>query len=128
MRHESLSELLQTWSGGRPLLILSFFFWRAGTSDQKSLSGLLRAILFQIASSEPSISSRLLQSGRPPLWTPKQLKDALALVLSSTQHLKYCLVVDGLDEFEGSVDQQRELVECVQNFTLYGNAKVSIAF
>ena len=40
-------EHLNTWASGKPIHILRFFFWRPGSTLQKSIQGLLRALLLQ---------------------------------------------------------------------------------
>jgi hypothetical protein len=40
---------LRVWAGGKELVFAHFFFWNAGTNMQKSIEGLLRTILFEIA-------------------------------------------------------------------------------
>lgn len=46
--HPRKNELLKQWSAGRRLLTPTFFFWNAGSNQQKSIIGLLRSIIFQM--------------------------------------------------------------------------------
>ena len=41
-------ENLEHWSGGKELLVLSFFFWRPGIGLQNNVLGILRSLLYQI--------------------------------------------------------------------------------
>lgn len=127
--HDKLLQGLRPWCKDRKLLLLKFFFWRAGTPQQKSLIGLLRAILYQILSAEPTLTSLICKDGfhTGPAWTEKRLIKALEIVLDNTKHVRYCLIVDGLDEFEGAVDRQRSLVKFIYDFTRHDNAKAIVS-
>jgi len=48
--HRLLNQNLQVWSGEQPLITAHFYFWNAGTNDQKSQDGLMRSLLFQCLS------------------------------------------------------------------------------
>ena len=54
-RHGKYREHLDTWAAGDELVLLNFFFWRAGSHEQKSIAGLLRTVLFQILERLPSL-------------------------------------------------------------------------
>jgi hypothetical protein len=51
-------ELLATWAAEIPLCVSSFFFWRSGTPEQRSQTGLLRALLFDVLSQQPKLISQ----------------------------------------------------------------------
>ncbi|KAI0974215.1 prion-inhibition and propagation-domain-containing protein [Xylaria arbuscula] len=120
--HETTSTLLSKWAGSIPLSIGSFFLWNLGTSEQKSLSGLLRAILHQVLSAERHLVSELL----PTMWQDVQRRDRASLndpteaevhfaieklcshnVLSRS----FCFFIDGLDEFNGDHYRGASLVQ-----------------
>lgn len=46
--HEETQDLLQEWAGSSEVVLLSFFFWNAGNTMQKSQIGLMRALLHQL--------------------------------------------------------------------------------
>ena len=46
--HNRKDELLKQWSAERRLLTPTFFFWNAGTRQQKTVDGLLRSIIYQM--------------------------------------------------------------------------------
>lgn len=41
-------QLLKDWCTGRQLLTPTYFFWAAGSSQQKSVEGLLRSLVYQL--------------------------------------------------------------------------------
>ena len=44
--------------------------------------------------------------------------------VATSSDVRYCFVTDGLDEFEGSVDQQQKLVDLIKRISDFENAKV----
>lgn len=104
-----------------PLCLATFFFWNSGTQEQKSQSGLLRALLYQVLSSHPELLSLVF----PELWakrytdsiegfsysfsqalTLRRLASAFRKLTQQTMvPLKMCFLVDGLDEFYGDHEE-----------------------
>ncbi|KAF4630952.1 hypothetical protein G7Y89_g7182 [Cudoniella acicularis] len=117
-------QLLSAWAGTTPLYLSSFFFWAAGSPEQKSFTGLLRGLLFEILNQQPE----LIPIALPQSWARtyshivgdkagilngalslRMLKEAFTLLM--TQHIvqfKLCLFVDGLDEFDGDHEEMAE--------------------
>jgi hypothetical protein len=115
-RRQETRQLLLKWAGDVPLVFASFFFWYPGTPIQKSQRGLLRYLLLQILQQQPL----LIPLAFPEAWqrfsedtlpnpTPGalgmsrgELVQAMSRVLSQKVfNLKTCLLIDGLDEFDG---------------------------
>ncbi|KAF7925040.1 uncharacterized protein EAE98_007128 [Botrytis deweyae] len=122
--HSKTKVLLEKWSAPLPIVMARFYFWNSGTLVQRSLSGLLRALLSQILGHLPDLipvcfpqrwAKTYTDSVRPfseahqkvhPMemeyWSLTELQAAMrSLVSQSVQHFKLCLFVDGLDEYEG---------------------------
>ncbi|KAL9630955.1 MAG: hypothetical protein Q9204_004464 [Flavoplaca sp. TL-2023a] len=107
-------DTLSAWANA---VTCSFFFWNLGSSLQKSYTGLLRALLFQIAEQHPemiAVMSKSIHSGPGELWgsssihtwTEQRLDDALATVLrAKPPSMRICVFIDGLDEFVGDEDR-----------------------
>jgi hypothetical protein len=121
---------LKIWARTRKLYTFSFFFWRPGSSLQKSIVGLLRSILYQVAKAIPAVVSRII-SNRPSLthtdWTRAKLLDALKIAFSACQHDtngSVFLLIDGLDEFEGSYS---ELLDAVFGLQSGSNIKMCVS-
>jgi hypothetical protein len=114
-----------------PLCLATFFFWNSGTSEQRSQAGMLRALLFQVLERHPDLIpvvlpatwSKLyskLQSGHPFVWTEswslRELIIAFRLLLKQTKMpIKLCLLIDGLDEFEGDHEELVDLFQELAN-------------
>ena len=131
---------LKTWAGAHELLIVPFFFWKAGNDRmQKNSAGLLRSLLHQILEKVPGLILSLASTSNDPqgfqtgiqgfpsipAWTEQRLLMSfrrLLSELSSTHHL--CLFVDGLDEIDGN---QNDLVELLQDRVKGPNMKMCLS-
>lgn len=129
--HESKTDdALDTWANGSTLLRPSFFFWNSGTGLQKSYAGLLRSLIYQIASKGQDLISILtdadmefqkaasdpLRSLQIPTWTERRLSNILIQFLENKpSSLSICFFIDGLDEFEGDRDTLIELLRSITN-------------
>ncbi|KAI0452416.1 hypothetical protein F5B21DRAFT_526824 [Xylaria acuta] len=129
--HRNLDEHLKVWCQGAQLGRGQFFFWKPGTSAQKSIKGLLRGLLHSILDKHRD----LIPTAFPELW-----KHTLARSSSSRQleyrdfqqgfHnllqyagdsglYKFVLFIDGLDEFEGRhLDLITTMKEWTENYPL----------
>ena len=104
-------EGLQQWAGTKDLIMPVFFFWRAGTEWQKSISGLLRSLLYQILKDRPDIIMTEINLGKPDakrwecyyqdtrtLRGLYHMLERVCAVLKDTSRI--CMFIDGLDEFD----------------------------
>ena len=100
--------LLRSWVGNTKLLIAIFFFWNAGAPMQKSQQSLLQSLLREIYGHCPDlISSVCPRWGRfydiGMTWTREELFECFKeLKQSQSLSLKFCFLIDGVDEYEGS--------------------------
>ncbi|KAI1348045.1 hypothetical protein F5Y01DRAFT_328896 [Xylaria sp. FL0043] len=126
---ERTHEDLEIWSSGKRLRLLSFFFWRAGSQLQKSVLGLLRSLLYQLCHLEPAIAdavlSRLSSPGATmPTWTERSLLSYTTEALQSSRDVRFCIFIDGLDEYTGPYD---DLVDHIDKLRAFGNVKMCIS-
>ncbi|KAL8774445.1 MAG: hypothetical protein Q9209_000818 [Squamulea sp. 1 TL-2023] len=121
---------LDTWKGNNELLLVSFFFWSTGSELQKSSAGLLRSLVYQIASRWPALIKlgdqdafgQRLQSGSYrsssmlAAWTDRRLLSTLKLMLDRRPASAYlCVFIDGLDEFVGDEDTILDIIRLFVN-------------
>jgi hypothetical protein len=100
------AKALAPWASGSHVYKFSFYFWRPGTELQKSICGLLRSLLYQLAKAKPAILD-LVTSANPALyngWTTTSLLAALRCSLPAFHEDRVFLMVDGLDEYEDQHD------------------------
>lgn len=109
-------EHLSVWAGNDELCIASFFFWAAGTTLQKTQLGLMRAILYEVLRRHPELIEvvlpevfaelSLVPRGDDDEPTSAELTQALhALTSQRSVSLKLCLIIDGIDEYDGDISE-----------------------
>lgn len=97
-------DALRVWAGSRELYIFSFFFWRPGSDLQKSITGLLQSLLYQLVKSKPAAMSGVVSPGQTSIhsvWTETTLLRTIVHALSLYGQDRLFILIDGLDEFEG---------------------------
>ena len=139
------SQLLSQWSGSKSILVATFFFWNSGTQDQRSQTGLLRSLLYQILHHRPELvhlmfpeEHAMLQDQTPNAiqkfphytWSLRRLQDSVRQLIDM-QDLDFniCLFIDGLDEFEGNDDQndRQYLIELFRSLASSPSVKVCLS-
>ena len=109
----------------------SYFFWSAGTPDQKSIKGLLRSLLYQLISSHPPfaeyVNREILFEGWD--WSNKRLRAAIHTIVKKCpfEKVRLCLLIDGLDEFEGHESERESLIDAVEILLEGGYAKAVVS-
>ncbi|KAJ5528336.1 hypothetical protein N7513_012495 [Penicillium frequentans] len=131
------TQLLESWAGSKVLLKAHYFFWGSGTNEQKTLSGLLRSLLYDLLRqrSDPIFKisaskwrSYDLELGHFPSWSCSDLVNALRIFLqSSAEHAKVCLFIDGLDELAGDDDDRREVLGLLKEFSTRAHVKICVS-
>ncbi|KIW81158.1 hypothetical protein Z517_04181 [Fonsecaea pedrosoi CBS 271.37] len=116
--HPHTERELQHWAGDRKLIFAKFFFWRGAKSvEQKSVSGLIRSLLYETLRACPELIPHVL----PGLWAQAEssswqadmkldlgkleARAAVSSLITLRNLYKehcFCFFVDGLDEFEKS--------------------------
>lgn len=132
-------KCLRTWAKDADLFVVAFFFWNSGTVLQKSLGGLLRSLLYQIADQREDLISIMMEPHRNAAtgpndfsapaqfhaWTEQRLLSTLRKFLASKPaSLRICFFVDGLDEFSGDEEILLETIQLL-NDTQWVKACVS---
>ncbi|KIW52251.1 hypothetical protein PV05_07903 [Exophiala xenobiotica] len=119
-RNTSASELIKA----------DFFFWNSGAELERSQSGLLRALLYEVLRQIPEIMPEVL--GRrwdewilDQLWTDEELQSAFRIIGSQkVRPIKFCFFIDGLDEYDGL---SHEIAQTVLDLSATPNIKVCVA-
>ncbi|KAL9561110.1 hypothetical protein ACKAV7_014465 [Fusarium commune] len=145
--HQKTEDALTEWAGAKKLAFTSFFFWRNGSKAQKSLDGLCRSILHDVLRERPDLilevfPSQWSQTKQTP-WKVENrqripssvIKNALERLLQNRklyQQHKFCIFIDGLDEFEPGVQDGLDyidLVNVLRKWTAHadGNLKLCLS-
>lgn len=119
-------QLVSRWAS--PTIIIAHYFWSSGSSMQKSQEGLLRSLLYSIFQQCPELIPSLCQERWRELddlkysngrWSLPSLMKALRKITNeeTKKRINFCFFIDGLDEFEGSHDDQFELVRLTSSIS-----------
>jgi hypothetical protein len=127
-------DALNAWAGDDGLLVITFYFWNAGTYLQRSQEGLLRSLLWQVLVHKPSLCSALFpeQFTYTTAWnefpTMHQLRRAFKK-LTDLRHnpTKIALLVDGLDEFDAQHFTTAELANMFLQICKSANVKALLS-
>lgn len=134
--HEKTRQYLGEWTGNNKLTIAGFFFYHVGTEEQKSQSGLLRSLLHDVLQADHSLASELLpdtwreacsleQDQRLTLPSQTEMLQAFrSLARLNGKDRKFCLFIDGLDEFSGNL---MDIVALVKDVAQASHIKLVIA-
>ena len=110
VEHQKTKLALARWAGPLKLLTLKFFFWNLGTALQKNIAGMLRSLLHEVLSKFPELIPAVLpdfyqhiatlETDEEPSYT--ELKKTFKLLREkSSNFLKICIFIDGIDELDG---------------------------
>ncbi|KAI9652359.1 MAG: hypothetical protein M1831_006837 [Alyxoria varia] len=125
------NSALEDWAAGQRLMIATFFFWRQGKSNQKSINGLLRSLLYQLLFNQPQLFRFLDPSIRKGTqeWSIKRLKNSISALLKKCpeERISVCLLLDGLDEFEQDGAEQTSLVDTILELTQDKHVKAIVS-
>jgi hypothetical protein len=95
----------------------SFFFWNQGFEMQKSQTGLLQSVVYQILRSIPEIIPLVCpERVEHERWEIDELRATLKRILSQPEgslEAKFCIFIDGLDEYNGD---EEDLVKILALF------------
>lgn len=134
--HPATAQALRTWAAttGKSLVILTHYFWSAGSQIQKSQHGLWRSLLLGLLRQAPGLMPEVCGElwnklddvdRRSHDWSLSQLRKSLECFskLSPTGH-RFCIFIDGLDEFDGD---HPDIVETLLRLSESSHLKLCIA-
>ncbi|KAK4209406.1 hypothetical protein QBC37DRAFT_391283 [Rhypophila decipiens] len=126
---------LGVWGNGTPVITASFYFWLAGSAHlQHSQEGLLRTLLTQalgqLSEMAPQATidrwkSLALSTDVNGQWSWADLQQMFRFLLEDSETaVKYCFLIDGLDEFKGD---HSALISFIFKISRYPNVKICVA-
>ena len=112
VEERSVGQYLQEWAGpSARLVLISWFFWAAGSPVQRSKEGLFQSLLFQILRRCPDLIPIVCESRwqedsvygkQSDPWTLEELDDAFHRIANQPMPgMRFCMFIDGLDEYDG---------------------------
>jgi hypothetical protein len=133
--HTKSRTSLEEWANPKRLIIASHYFWTAGTEMQKSQQGFFRFLLYNICRMCPEhipgifharwSRTNLMDSDHASEWSTHELLEALRVLAGlPVTRARYCLFIDGVDEFSGD---QFELCQVLKELSSSPNVKCCLS-
>jgi hypothetical protein len=129
--HERTRDHVKLWAGSDQVVIARYFFWVSGKRLEKSQEGLLRSLLYtvlkQCPHEIPTICARRWNRGElhdNDDWTITELGKALENLSKVSSRIKFFLVIDGLDEYEG---EHRDIIRIVHTLASSPHIKICVS-
>ena len=125
------------WLSGHELLVCRVFLWNPGRGLQKTFEGLLRSLLHQLFIAHPWLIEAVVSDERWSIaitvadqlsWTTRELKvvtEACLQKISTTR--KVFLLVDGLDELEGTDDDRYDTLHLLRRLANFQSVKICVS-
>jgi len=141
--HPNTKSSLHSWAGEKELVIAHFFFWKRGGAMQKSLMGLIRALMFHVIRQSRDIIPEIFPQHWDPAkydpWGPRPtvriendeiLRAFRQLVANQDIYhsYRYCFFIDGLDEFDEELQSYTNLINSLWGWveSSKGNLKICV--
>lgn len=133
--NQNVSHYLQDWAGpsAKPVLI-SWFFWAAGSPMQRSKEGLFQSLLFQILRRCPGLipivceerwQQDTMYHEKSIPWTLEELDEAFVTIANqSMPGVRFCIFIDGLDEYDG---RPTDIIDRLQQLAKAESIKLCLA-
>lgn len=124
---ERTRECLKAWARNRVPYIFSFFFWKPGSMLQKTMTGYMRSMVWQLCKARPSIITQLVSQDTSlsySPWTEAKLNRVLRFALSAYRNDPLFFLIDGLDECE---DDHSDMLDELQGLNTNLHTKVCIS-
>lgn len=136
--HEMTKNYLSTWAEEKNLGLFGFFFWMHGTAEQRSYSGLLRALLHQALEKRPNLALEIFPDEWAKFkadhgvyqanfsWELPALKMAFKRWIDLTSvSSKLCFFIDGLDEYDGDHEEMADYFQRLSS--AHGHVKFCVS-
>uniref|UniRef100_A0A0D2YIY7 NACHT domain-containing protein n=1 Tax=Fusarium oxysporum (strain Fo5176) TaxID=660025 RepID=A0A0D2YIY7_FUSOF len=127
---EQTKDLVQRWSPDAT--ILSYFFWKIGSEEQKSIKGLWCSLLYQRLQDQQQLILSILQRfnhlsrhSEYHDWAMKDLKTVWDY-LANMDNRHLCIFVDGLDEIRNE-DGFSKLLGSIDTISMFPEIKMCVS-
>lgn len=136
--HIASQSELGGWLAGRKLIAVSYYFWYAGTANEKSFLSLLSTVVHSVLRERDELFDRVIPTERWERsldresqihpWTMQELKQVVQRISEEIgEDARILLLVDGLDEYEGTDEEREEMVRFLERLTSTGDVKLCLS-
>ena len=134
----TVSKHMLPWAADVAVVRASCFLWSAGNTLQKSTTGLLRTLLSRLFEQTPNLVAQVVPakkwqvaglSGKHVIdWTDSELQNTFQeYIRRTTMSNKVFILIDGLDEFEGSDEMRQSLIDLLVDAAAKTNVKLCLS-
>ncbi|KAH8885834.1 hypothetical protein GQ53DRAFT_876663 [Thozetella sp. PMI_491] len=126
--------MLRDWAGKEELVVVSVYFSRSTDELQMSLEGFYRSILFRMLKTCPALIWKVFPQTdtREQYWSPvdqpfrlPELAEAFKrLSEGSYNGIRFCLFIDGLDEYHAHPSDQLQLARSLLDWSRREDVKI----
>jgi hypothetical protein len=140
LAHEqALEDHLSQWTCNQKLIVAKYYFWKHGSHLQKSLVGMVRALLFQCLSQHPDLFTQAFPNkdwlNAHHSLSFHRVQEMLKSISAAAPQLniKLFFLIDGLDELDDRDDlnnivtNERDLIAFLQNFKAMPSVKLCVS-
>ncbi|KAI5456380.1 hypothetical protein BGZ63DRAFT_435209 [Mariannaea sp. PMI_226] len=138
--HSATQTKLQVWAANQRVITASHFFWNAGNSMQKSLTGLLQTLLYQVLKECPELIevvcpsrwTTMFESAHAETWDETELLSAFEkLSCQKSLPARFCFFIDGLDEYTAGEKRYKgtfsELIDPLKTLVSSDSIKICVS-
>jgi hypothetical protein len=131
VQNKKTQQLLQESNPGT--IIISAYIWNAGSAMQRSLRGLLSALLYDLFEKDPTLRNKFYHSGNYQRkytatdWSSSDLEEFFLDSLRTTTRT-VCIFIDGLDEIDrAGADEAVGLMSLINTWAALNDIKLCIS-
>lgn len=132
------TQHMQPWAEARSVLKLHHYFWNLGSEKQMSIVGSLRALLYQLLTSNPRSATQIEIDGERVIASDndaylsevvqQELQDNIRFLIESKQNESAIFILlDGLDELSGSDDKREQIIDFVKLLSNMEHVKICVS-
>lgn len=116
-------QALKGWAQSTDLCMASFYFWNQGFDMQKSQTGLLQSLLYQILKQLPTLIPQVTTKRLShEVWDLEELHDVFDRIVSQASLPScFCFFIDGLDEYNG---EEEDIAKFLLSISKSPNIKI----
>ncbi|KAH7313718.1 hypothetical protein B0I35DRAFT_435724 [Stachybotrys elegans] len=133
--HDKTKRKLEQWAYPKQVQMAHYYFWASGSQLQRSQTGLLRSLIFEMIRKCPELLS-VAKTTIPEVdsfesdnerWTLEQLLRTYKAIATQALGTRFCFFIDGLDEYHDSERKPQDLVRTIRELELSDDVKLCIS-
>ncbi|KAK8097485.1 hypothetical protein PG984_016624 [Apiospora sp. TS-2023a] len=131
--HEATFDVLRDWAGPKKLVLCHYFAWRPGSAIQNTIRGLLITLLYSILRDAPELSHLAFKQKWQKVTadhfldiSPAEIQRGLDAILKNSiayDTHRFCIFIDGLDEF---YEDPEDVIGLIREWTTFAGSNLKL--